>query len=84
MVTDPDDDKQKPETDVDALMRLALWARQHGFFIGDVTIGSLTLKIRDLRILAQEGLKGDLYQPTNVWQDAGLEDGAPAPDGTVA
>jgi hypothetical protein len=68
--------------EVDELIRLALWARKEGFLIGDVTLGSLKLRIRDLRIEDMEGLKEDLRKPESIWKQAGMDDDLPG-DGTV-
>lgn len=68
--------------DVSALIRLALWARKEGFLIGDVSIGSLKLRIRDLRIEDMEGLKEDLHKPESLWKQAGMDEG-PIDDGTI-
>jgi len=82
-VKDPEDDKQKPETDVDSLIRLALWARNNRFLIADVTIGSLKLKIRDLQIDQLEEMKRAYSEPASIWEDAGMEGPLPSGDGTV-
>jgi hypothetical protein len=74
--------RAKTRTDVDELFRLAEWARNNGFLIGDITIGSLSLKIRDLRIEDHEGLKPNKAQQS-IWAEHGFDEPLPDGDGTV-
>jgi hypothetical protein len=73
---------RESDHDVTALIRLAEWARNNGFLIGDVTIGSLSLKIRDLRIEDHEGLKPNKAQQS-IWAEHGFDEPLPDGDGTV-
>jgi len=68
--------------DVNSLIALAMFARDNGFLIDHVEVGSVKLRIRDLRIDRLEGLKPELSQQRDPWEEAGVEGGLPS-DGTV-
>lgn len=69
--------------DVDEFIRLVTFARNNGYRIGAVKLGSLQLAVEDLRLDKREGLAAPEHQQReDMWRQAGVEGPLPE-DGTV-
>lgn len=73
---------RESDHDVAAFIRLAEYARKQGFRIDHIELGSLKLRMFDLRLDSLEGLKPDAKQ-RSIWAEHGLDDDKPIPEGTA-
>jgi hypothetical protein len=68
--------------DLKALQDLAMWCRKEGFRLGDVRLGSITVRLRDMRQEEVEPLREAAKDPT-IWEQHGLDENGVPNDGTA-
>lgn len=69
----PRSDRTSTAGDVDEVMRLLTWARQKGYALPQLRVGSVTLVAQDLRPRFG-GNASPGVQHRTIWQEHGLDD----------